>query len=184
MMRPLRQGRRAAPAALPRIRLQDQSVADDADLAVFALDLDRVRALVGGPSQKDVARARGRIQVKRGRVLQWLLVEAARFKPRGGANGDAGPTHNAVKRVPAMIEQDAAARHRRIDAPVCDPLNAHCDRGLGPKRPPADGSHGADRALVNQGRDLAADRRLEPIMHGMQDSPGARSGGRYPLWIL
>ena len=136
-------------------------------------------ALVGGPGQKDVAHAGGRIQVNARRVLERMLMEAARFEPRGDAGRRAGPAHDAIERVPAVIEQDAAARHRRIDAPVRDAVRAHRDRRLRSQRPPADGSHGADRALVNQSRNLAADRRLEPVVHRMQDAPSAR-GGRRP----
>src|SRR5580700_686599 len=69
MVRPFRQGWRAGPAALLRVRLHDHSVAYDADLALFTFDLDRVRALVGGPGQKDVAHAGGGIQVNARRVL-------------------------------------------------------------------------------------------------------------------
>ena len=76
------------------------------------------------------AHAGGRIEFERRRVLQRLLVEAARFEPRGDANGNAGPAHDAIERVPAVVEQDAAARLLRIDSPVRDPVRAHRDRGL------------------------------------------------------
>ncbi|HEY3623888.1 MAG TPA: hypothetical protein VGL12_16130 [Roseiarcus sp.] len=79
--------------------------------------------------------------------------------------------------MPAMIAEDAAAGLLGIDAPVRDAVRTHCDRRLSPQRPPADGAHGADRALVNKSRNLAADRRLKPIVHRMQDAPGA-CGGR------
>ena len=39
-------------------------------------------------------------------------------KLRSNPNGSAGPAHDAIDRMPAVIEQDAAARHLRIDAPV------------------------------------------------------------------
>src|ERR1700689_5318598 len=103
-----------------------------------------------------------------------MLVEAARFEPSGDASRNPSPAHNAIKRVPAVIEQDAAAGHRRIDAPVCDAVRAYGDRRLRSQRPPADGSHGADRALVSQTRYLAADWRFEPIMHRVQHAPSAR----------
>ena len=86
----------------------------------FALDLDRVRALLGGPGEKDAAHAGGSIQVNARRVLERLLVEAARFEPRRNAVRNAGPARDAIERVPAVIEQDAAARQPRIDAPVRD----------------------------------------------------------------
>src|SRR3974390_3450048 len=110
MMRPLRQGRRTGPPAPYRIRFNDDNVVDDKDMALLALDLDRVRALVGGPGQKDAAVARTPIQRKSRGVFERLLVEAARFKPRSDANGNAGPARDAVERMPAVVKQDAAAR--------------------------------------------------------------------------
>ena len=126
----------------------------------------------------------GCIQAKARRVFQRLLMEAARFERCGDASRNAGPARDAIERVPAVIAEDAAAGKRRIDAPVCDPVRAHRNRRLRSERPPADPSHGADCALVNQGRDLAADRRMKPIVHRVQDPPGARRGGRHALCVL
>ena len=64
------------------------------------------------------------------------------------------------------------------------PVRADGDRRLGSERPPTNGSHRADRALVNQSRDLAADRRLEPIVHRVHDPPGARGGRGQALRVL
>ena len=38
-----------------------------------------------------------------------MLVKAARFEPRSNPNGSTGPAHNTIERVPAVIEQNAAA---------------------------------------------------------------------------
>ena len=118
-VRPFRQGRWARPAALVRVRFQDHSVANDADFARFTIDLDRVRAFLGGRGQTDVAHT-GTWSPSRtlARVLERMLVEAARFEPRSNVNRNAGRAQNAIERVPAVIEQDAAASHRRIDAPI------------------------------------------------------------------
>ena len=90
------------------------------DLAFLAVDLDCIGALVGGPGQKDAASPEAGSKVERRRVFQRPFVEAARFEPRGDAAGSAGPARDAIERMPAVIEQDAAARHRRINPPVCD----------------------------------------------------------------
>ena len=108
--------------------LMINSVADDTNLALFAVDLDRIGALVRGPGQKDAACAGGRLQGESRRVFQRPLVEAARFEPCGDAAGNAGPARDAIERMPAVIEQDAAARQRRIDPPVCDAVRAGGDR--------------------------------------------------------
>ncbi len=98
--------------------------------------------------------------------------------------GVPGPAHDAIDGMPAVIEQDAAARHRRINAPVRDAIRADRDRRLSPERAPANRSHSADCAFVDQVGDFSADRRLEPIMHRMHNSPGARSGRGDALRVL
>src|SRR3984957_20929249 len=113
-----------------------------------------------------------------------MLVEAARFEPRSDAKRNAGPARNAIERVPAMIEQDAAASHRRIDTPVRDTVRAYGDRRLRSQRPPADGSHRADRVPVNQRRNLAADRGFEPVVHRVQDASSAPRRPCYALRVL
>src|SRR5271167_3691830 len=113
-----------------------------------------------------------------------MLVKAARFEPRSNPNGSTGPAHDAIERVPAMIEQNAAAGHRWIDAPVRNSVRADGDRRLRSQRPPADGLDGADCALVDQIRYLAADRRLEPVVHRVQDAPSARGGPSHTLRVL
>src|SRR5580693_5171600 len=112
-----------------------------------------------------------------------MLVEAARFEPRSNPNRNAGPAHNAIERVPAVIEQDAAAGHRGIDPPVCNSVRADGDRRLRSQRPPADGLDGADCARVDQIRYLAADRRFEPVMHRVQDTSRARGGPCHTLCV-
>src|SRR6202453_649336 len=113
-----------------------------------------------------------------------MLVEEAPFKLGSNPDGSAGPAHNAIERVPAVIEQDATASHLWIDAPVCNSVRADGDCRLRSQRPPADGSHGADRALVNQSRNLATDWRFEPIMHRMHDAPSARGRLRHTRCVL
>ena len=99
------------------------------------------------------------------RVFQRPLVEAARFEPCGDTAGNAGPARDAIERMPAVIEQDAAARQRRINPPVCDSILAGGGRGLSSQRPPPDGSDGADRAFVDQRRNPEANRGLQPIVN-------------------
>ena len=183
MVRSFRQGRRR-PAALPRLRLQDHRVVKDADLALVALDLDSVRALAGGPGQKDAAHAVGRNKVDTRRVFERLIMEAARLERCCDASGNAGPAGDAIKRMPAVIEQDSAACLGRVDAPVRNALRAHRDRRLGSQRTPADASHGPDGAVVDKSGDLAADRRLQPIVHRVQDPPGSGGGGGDALRVL
>src|SRR5580704_10907904 len=113
-----------------------------------------------------------------------MLAKAARFEPRSNPNGSTGPAHNAIERVPAVIEQNAAAGHRWIDAPVRNSVRTDSDRRLRSQRPPADGLHGADCAVLDQSRNLAADRRLEPVVHRVQDAPSARGGPRHTLCVL
>ena len=84
------------------------------------------------------------------RVLERMLVESARLERCGDGVRSTGPTRDAIERVPAVIEQDAAAGHRRVDAPVRDSVRAHGDGRLHSERPPTDASHSADRPLVNQ----------------------------------
>src|SRR6202044_2566016 len=110
-----------------------------------------------------------------------MLVKAARFEPRSDANRNAGPAHDAIECMPAVIETDAAAGHRGIDAPVSNSVRAYGDRRLRPQRPPPDGLHGADCAVLNQSRNLAADRRLEPVVHRVHDASSARGGPRHTL---
>ena len=149
----LRTGRER-PAALLRTRSEDDKVAGDADLALLPVDLDRVGAFVGGPGEKDLARAGGGLQVERRGVLERLVVEAARLEPRRDAHRNAGPAGDAIERMPAVIEQNAAARELRIDAPVGDARRRDGGRRLGPERRPTDRADGADRALVDERRDL------------------------------
>ena len=143
-----------------------------------------IGALIRGPGQKDVAGAGSRLQGKGRRVFERPLVEAARFEPRGEAAGNASPARDAIERMPAVIEQDPAARQRRINAPVCRSVRSGGGRGLSSQRPPADGSDSADRALVDQRRNLEANRGLEPIVDRVQDAPGVRGGQRHDLSIL
>src|SRR5580704_18756926 len=112
-----------------------------------------------------------------------MLVKAARFEPRSNPNGSTGPAHSAIERVPAVIEQNAAAGHRWIDAPVRNSVRAYSDRRLRSQRPPADGLDGADCARVDQIRYLAADRRFEPVMHRVQDTSRARGGPCHTLCL-
>ena len=177
MMRSFGQGRKR-PAALLRRRSEDDRVADDADLALLPVDLDRVGAFVGGPGQEDLALAGGGLQVDRRGVLERLVVEAACLEPRRDAHRNAGPAGDAIERMPAVIEQNAAARELRIDAPVCDARRRDGGRRLGPERRPTDRADGADRALVDERRDLLADWRAKPIVNRMEDAPRARGGRR------
>ena len=111
-------------------------------------------------------------------------MEAARFEARGDATRSAGPAGDAIERMPAVIEEDAAARHRRIDAPVCD-------AGADQRRPQAESAASAnarDRTApiapsADQRRDLEADRRIEPVVNRMDDTPGARGGRRDGLSV-
>src|ERR1700679_3539351 len=113
-----------------------------------------------------------------------MLVEEAPFKLGSNPDGSAGPAHNAIERVPAVIEQDATASHLWIDAPVCNSVRAAGDCRLRSQRPPADGSPGADGALVNQSRNLATDWCFEPVMHGVQDAPSSRGGPCHARRVL
>src|SRR5208282_2017555 len=107
MLRAFGQSGRTGPAALLRIRSDEDRGADHTDLAVLAVDLDCVRAFVGGPRQEDAARAGGCLQCESRRVFERLVVEAARFEPRRNAAGSAGPARDAIKRMPAVIGEDA-----------------------------------------------------------------------------
>src|SRR5579871_6907006 len=138
------------PAALLRTRSEDDSLATDADLALLPVDLDRVGALVGGPGQEDLADARGGLQVESRGVLERLVVETARLQPGRDARGRSRPARDAVERMPAVIEQNAAAGELRIDAPVGDAGRRDGGRRLSPERPPAHRSHRADGALIDE----------------------------------
>ena len=100
------------------------------NLAPVAVDLDRVGALIGGPGEKDLAQAEGRLQVESRGVFERLVMEAPRLKPRRDATGNPSPPDDAIERMPAVIEQDAAARELRIDAPVGDAGRANGCRRL------------------------------------------------------
>ena len=62
--------------------------------------------------------------------------------------------------------------------------SARGDRRLRSQRPPADGSHRADRVPVNQRRNLAADRGFEPVVHRVQDASSAPGRPCYALRVL
>ena len=108
MVRPLRQ-RRRRPAALLRVRSARSRRRRGRGSRPFRPRSRSVRALVGRPGEKDAAHARGAIQSDARRVLERLVVEAARLERCGDASGNAGPAHDAIERVPAVIEEDAAA---------------------------------------------------------------------------
>ena len=88
--------------------------------------------------------------------------------------GTARPAQHAIERVPAMIEQDAAAGHGRIDAPVLDALPPTVTAGWVRSVCQCDAMNGADRAGGDQRGHLAADRRFQPVMNGMQRPALAR----------
>ncbi len=100
---------------------EDNSVVSSTDVASFAIDLDMLERSSAVQVRKMWLVPEVSLQGKRRRVFERPLVKAARFEPRGDAAGNASPAHDAIERMPAVIEQDAAARHRRINAPVCAP---------------------------------------------------------------
>jgi hypothetical protein len=82
-----------------------------------------------------------------------------------------------------MIEQYSAAGDSRIGAPV-RPIGRDGDCRLRAQGLPANCPHGADRAFIDERRNPVANRRLEPVVHGMNDAAAARRGRRNGLRIL
>ena len=58
------------------------------------------------------------VQSESCRVFDWPIMEAALFEQCSDAAGNSGPAHDAIERVPAVIEQNATPRYRRINSPV------------------------------------------------------------------
>ena len=119
-------------------------------MAALALDLDKIGALAGGPGQIDVATAEREIEVESRRVFERPFVKATSFEQRGDALGSARPADDAIERMPAMIEQDAAACQRWINAPVLAAVGGGGDRRLSAQSPPTDRSDSANRAFRDQ----------------------------------
>jgi len=161
---------------LYRFPSDNNAVINDIDVALLALNLDLIGALVGGPGQIDVANAGVQIERKGRRIFEWPLMEAARFERRRNAAGNTGPAHDAIERMPAVIEQDAAACNCRIKAPIFPPVRGESDRRLGAQGSPTNRPNGADRSFGDQRRDLEADWRFEPIVNRVHSTPGARRG--------
>jgi hypothetical protein len=171
-VRPLAQSGRTAPAALAGRPLEDDGVALDMDVAALAFDVDLVRAPVGRPGQMDVPLALGEVEREGCRVLDRRSRAPARLERRGdGAGRAAGPAQDARERVPAVIEQDAAAGDRRIEAPVRAAALGP-GGGRGTQRAPAERAHGPDRAFGKERGNPDADRRLRPIVNRVHHAPG------------
>ena len=135
---------------LYRFPSDNNAVINDIDVALLALNLDLIGALVGGPGQIDVANAGVQIESKGRRIFEWPLMEAARFERRRNAAGNTGPAHDAIERMPAVIEQDAAACNCRIKAPIFPPVRGESDRGLGTQGLPTNRPNGANRSFGDQ----------------------------------
>ena len=111
-----------------------------------------------------------------------VLHRPGRVPPRLEPRADRGrrlahPATNHVEHVPAVIGQDAAARERGIEPPVAALPVAH-GRRLRPQCLPDHTAYFADGALGEQlGRPLD-DRRVVPVVDGVQDAPAVTGESR------
>src|SRR3954454_1460453 len=121
---------------LSRLRFQDNTVVCNADIALFALDLDGVGTFLGRPGEMDVAGSGRQIESDRCGILERPFPKPALFERCGNTARNSGPAYDAIERMPAVIEQDTAACYRRIGAPVCAPLRHHGDSRLRAQRLP------------------------------------------------
>src|SRR6266403_4481407 len=129
---------------LSRRRFQDNTVVCNVDITALTLDLDGVGTLLACPGEKDVAGSGGQLKRDRCGIFERPFPIAALFERCSDAAGNSGPAHEAIERVPAVIEQDASACCRRIDAPVCVPFGHHSDSRLSAQRLPTDGPYRSD----------------------------------------
>ena len=108
---------------------------------------------------------------------------APRLEPRADRPGRlADPALDDVEDVPAVIGEDAAARDRGVEPPVAVLVAARCRRPR-PERLPHNARDAADPSLTDELARPAHDRRVVPVVDGVEHAPlgGGEAGERREL---
>ena len=88
----------------------------------------------------------------------------------------ARPVQHAIEGVPAVIEQNPAARHGRIDAPILGSWNCDGDCRLRSQRPPFEAAHATDCLFGKEAGNPPAEGRFQPVVDRVHHAVAPPSG--------